>query len=119
MTRNAKLRQICRNYLQRLRYMADKHGLTSWLDQAINDTKRKDCEPTEKECAMLSRLVDDERIARIDIPPLLNKNYRQSIHDEDFEHIEKLPRVGTYSKVSALLYASKICKTKKKNLKKT
>ena len=108
MTRNAKLRQICRKYLQRLRHMAEKRGLSSWLNQAINDTKRKDCEPTEKECAMLSRLVDDERLTRVEVPPLLGKTYRECFDNNDFENIKRLKRVGLYSKVDTMLYAEKL-----------
>jgi len=108
MTRNAKLRQICRNYLQRLRYMADKRGLTSWLNQAIKDTKRKDCEPTEHECEMLGRLVDDERLTRVEVPPILGKGYQDCFNDDDFDKIKKLKRVGIYSKVDTLLYAESL-----------
>ena len=108
MTRNAKLRQICRGYLQKLRYIADKRGLTSWLNQAIKDTKRSDCSPTEKECAMLSRLVDDERVQRTDVPPMIGKSYRDCFEDDDFDKIKKLKRVGIYSKVDTMLYAESL-----------
>lgn len=95
--------------------MADKHGLTSWLNQAIKDTKRKDCSPTEKECAMLSRLVDDERLTRVEVPPILGKGYQDCFNDDDFDKIKKLKRVGIYSKVNTMLYAESLkCKTKAK-----
>lgn len=108
MTRNEKLRQICRKYLQRLRHMAEKRGLSSWLNQAINDTKRSDCSPTEKECEMLARLVDDERIQRTEVPPLLSKTYRECTDNDDFDKIKKLKRVGIYSKVDTILYAESL-----------
>ena len=88
--------------------MADKHGLTTWLNQAINDTKKKDCEPTEKECEMLARLVDDERIQRTEVPPLLSKTYRECTDNDDFDKIKKLHRVGLYSKVDTMLYAESL-----------
>lgn len=88
--------------------MADTHGLTSWLNQAIKDTKRKDCEPTEKECAMLSRLVDDERLTRVEVPPILCKGYHKCFNDDDFDKIKKLKRVGIYSKVDTMLYAESL-----------
>lgn len=88
--------------------MADKHGLTSWINQAIKDTKRKDCEPTEKECAMLSRLVDDERLTRVEVPPILGKGYQDCFNDDDFYKIKKLKRVGIYSKVDTMLYAESL-----------
>lgn len=98
--------------------MAEKHGLTSWLNQAINDTKRKDCEPTEKECAMLSLLVDDERLTRVEVPPILCKGYQDCFNDDDFDKIKKLKRVGIYSKVDTMLYAEKL-KENSKNAKNT
>jgi hypothetical protein len=116
MTRKEKLRQICRGYLQRLYYIANKHGLTSWLNQAIKDTKRRDCEPTEKECEMLSRIVNDERLTRVEVPPLLSKPYNQCIDNDDFDKIKKLKRVGIYSKVDTMLYAESL-KEKQKKIK--
>lgn len=95
--------------------MAEKHGLTSWLNQAIKDTKRKDCEPTEKECAMLSRLVDDERLTRIEVPPILGKGYQDCFNDDDFDKIKKLKRVGIYSKVDTMLYAESLKEKNKKH----
>ena len=56
---------------------------------------------------MLSRLVDDERMARADIPVLLGKSYRECCDDDDFDKIAKLRRVGLYSKVSALLHKNR------------
>ena len=88
--------------------MAHKHGLTTWLNQAIKDTKRKDCVPTEHECEILSRLVDDERLSRVEIPPILGKCYQDCFNDDDFDKIKKLKRVGIYSKVNTMLYAESL-----------
>lgn len=96
--------------------MAEKRGLSSWLNQAINDTKRKDCELTEREVMLLSRAVDDERIQRTEVPPLLSKTYRECTDNDDFDKIKKLHRVGLYSKVDTLLYAESL-KEKQKNIK--
>lgn len=96
--------------------MADKHGLTTWLNQAIKDTKRKDCEPTENEVMLLSRAVDDERLSRAEIPPLLSKPYNKCLDNKDFDKIKKLKRVGIYSKVDTMLYAENL---KSKKLKKS
>lgn len=111
--RNETLQRLCRDYLGRLRYVASKHGLLPQLNNLIAMNKRRECVSTEREVQMLSRMVDDERISRVDLPKLLGKSYRQSIDDNDFEKVRKLKRVGIYSKVNALLYASE----KKKNLK--
>ena len=106
-TRNEALQRLCRDYLGRLRYVASKHGLLPQLNNLIAMNKRRECVSTEREVQMLSRMVDDERVSRTDIPKILDKSYRQSNEDGDFEHIKKLKHQGIYSKVSALLYKSR------------
>jgi len=103
--RNETLQALCRDYLGRLRYMAKKHGID--VDSIIRANKNGDCSGTEYEIQMLSRMVDDERIARNDIPKLLGESYRKVESDGVFERIKRLHHVGTYSKVSALLFKSK------------
>lgn len=103
--RNETLQALCRDYLSRLRYMAKKHGID--VNSIIRANKRNECEATQKEVEMLSRCVDDERISRTDIPKLLGESYRKSESDGVFDKIKKLRHVGTYSKISALLYKSK------------
>lgn len=105
--RNETLQALCRDYLLRLRYMAKKHGLLPQLNNLIAMNKRRECVGTEREVQMLSRMVDDERISRTDIPKLLGESYRQSESSGVFDKIKKLRRVGIYSKVSALLFKSK------------
>ena len=103
--RNETLQALCRDYLGRLRYMAKKHGID--VDAIIRANRKGECVGTEREVQMLSRMVDDERVSRADIPKILGKSYRQSNEDGDFERIKKLKHQGIYSKVSALLYKSK------------
>lgn len=103
--RNDTLQVLCRDYLGRLRYMGKKHGID--VDSIIRANKRRECVGTEREVQMLSRMVDDERVSRTDIPKILGKSYRQAYDDGDFEHIKKLKHQGIYSKVSALLFKSK------------
>lgn len=103
--RNETLQAICRDYLGRLRYMAKKHGID--VDSIIRANKRQECVGTEREVQMLSRMVDDERVSRTDVPKILGKSYRQSNEDGDFERIKKLKYQGIYSKVSTLLYKSR------------
>ena len=103
--RNETLQALCRDYLLRLRYMAKKHGID--VDGIISANRKGECSGTEREVQMLSRMVDDERVSRTDIPKILGKSYRQSNEDGDFERIKKLKHQGIYSKVSALLYKSK------------
>lgn len=100
--RNETLQSLCRNYLRELRHIGLKYGIDVLPIIILN--KRNQCEGTEQEVQMLSRMVDDERVSRTDIPKILGKSYRQSYEDGDFEKIKKLKHQGTYSKVSTLLY---------------
>ena len=103
--RNETLQALCRDYLGRLRYMAKKHGID--VDSIIRANRRNECEATQKEVEMLSRCVDDERIARNDIPKLLGESYRKVESDGVFDRIKRLRHVGIYSKVSALIYKNR------------
>lgn len=102
---NETLQDLCRDYLGKLRYMGKKHGID--VDAIIRANKRKECVGTEREVMMLSRLCDDERVSRADIPKILGKSYRQANEDGDFCRIKKLKHQGIYSKLSVLLYKSK------------
>jgi hypothetical protein len=103
--RNETLQALCRDYLSRLRYMAKKHGID--VDSIIRANRKGECSGTEHEVQMLSRMVDDERISRTDIPKLLGESYRKSENNGVFDKIKKLRHVGIYSKVSALIYKNK------------
>lgn len=83
--------------------MARKHGLGKFVDDTIRANRRNECEATEKEVSMLSRLCDDERLARKEVPEVLGKSYRQCNEDGDFDRIKKLRHVGIYSKISTIL----------------
>ena len=100
--RNETLQSLCRNYLRELRHIGLKYGID--VDSIIRANRKGECSGTEHEVQMLSRMVDDERVSRTDIPKILGKSYRQSYEDGDFEKIKKLKHQGTYSKVSTLLY---------------
>lgn len=101
------LQSICRDYLYKLREKARNVGLLSWTDKTIEDNENGNCKATEEQVAMLSRLCDDERVSRKEIPKILGKSYRQSFRDKDFDKVKTLKRVGIYSKISALLFKSK------------
>ena len=103
MSKKKELQRICREYLSKLKGMAKRHGLGDVLANLIEAKRREECVGTEREVQMLSRMVDDERISRTDIPNLLGKSYRQCCEDGDFDKIERLNRVGIYSKLNALL----------------
>ena len=102
--RNDKLQALCREYLERLRSLAARHGLGAWIDSTIGANLRNECAATQDEVEALSRLVDDERLTRQEIGKELNISYRKCVESEVFEHIKKLRYVGTYSKIDTLLY---------------
>lgn len=94
---------MCRGYLVRLRHIAVRHGLCSFVDKVVNDNIAGRCVATRKEVELLSRMCDDERVMRTDIPNILGKSYRRCFADGDFEKVDKLKSVGIYSKISAYL----------------
>ena len=89
--------------MSRLSHVAERHGLGEVLSSLIQSNKSGSCECTESECEMLSRMVDDERVSRAEVPKILGKSYRECNNDDDFDKIRKLRRVGIYSKVSTLI----------------
>lgn len=86
--------------------MARKHGID--VDSIIRANRKGECSGTEHEVQMLSRLVDDERLSRKDIPKVVGQSYRQCCENGVFEKIKTLKRVGIYSKVSALLFKERV-----------
>ena len=106
MSKDDTLQALCREYLKRLRHIACRYGLGGFVDDTINANLRKECEGTKKEVDMLSRIIDEERISRTDIPKALGKSYRRCVEDGDFDKIEKLKRVGIYSKTDTLILKS-------------
>lgn len=106
--RNETLQKLCRDYLKRLRYLAKKHNLSKELEDLISKNARKECSGTERECQMLARMIDDERISRVEIPTMLGKSYRQCCENGVFDKIKTLKRVGIYSKVGALLFKERV-----------
>lgn len=101
--RDERLQALCRGYLRRVRRIASRYGLGSFVDNVIQANRRKECESTRDEVEMLARMVNDDRIERSDIPKALGKSYRKCVEDGDFDRIKKLKRVGIYSKISVIL----------------
>lgn len=110
---NQELQSLTRQYLTKLRGMAKAHGLLSWIDETIKANKRGECESTQKECELLARACDDERISRKDIPEILGISYRSCYENDLFAKVKTLRHVGIYSKISALLLAKKKLLTNK------
>jgi hypothetical protein len=101
--RNEKLQAVCRDYLKRLRPVAERFGLGGFVDGLISANTRNECAGTEEDVELLARCADEERLSRQEVPQVLGKSYRQCNDDGDFERIKKLRRVGIYSKTSTIL----------------
>ena len=115
MSMNDALQQVCRDYLERLRPLAEKFDLGGFIDETIEKNMRHECAGTDEEVALLSRACDDERISRVEVPAILGKSYRQSYESGDFDKLKTLRRVGIYSKLYALLLKSEIDNKNKRN----
>ena len=49
MTINDKLQSIFREYAERMRSVATKHGLGKWLDNILQANRNNECSATEEE----------------------------------------------------------------------
>ena len=47
--RNEKLQALCRDYLHRLRHLAQERGLGGWLNTTIRENKSGECSANESE----------------------------------------------------------------------
>lgn len=101
--RNEVLQRLCRDYLLRLRSLAKKRGLSEWLSEMIEANRNGECKATTAEVDMLSRMVDEERIGRQEIPQMLGISYRQCNDKDYFAKIRKLRHVGVYSRNDAII----------------
>lgn len=101
--KNDRLQLLARNYLDRLTYMAEKHGIGAWIRELKAENRRGECEATKKEVDMLARLVDDDRLNKHEIPSFVGKPYVRCQKDGVFKKIRKFGKRGTYSKVDAYL----------------
>lgn len=116
---NDVLQAMARRYLVRLRTVAERRGLRTWLDAVIKANRKNECEATEKEVRMLSRMCDDASVNRAQVPELLGKSYRRCVEDGDFERLRTNRRNrGIYDKVSVSLLAARINKRNNKDKRK-
>lgn len=101
--RNVAIQALCREYLGKVRHIAARYGLATFVDDTIELNKQEKCKATEEECTLLAKIVDEERISRTDVPKILGKSYRECNEDGTFDKITKFKRVGIYSRISTLL----------------
>lgn len=104
---NKTLQSLTRSYLSQLRSKAKKYGLGIWIDEIIEANRRGECESTEKECELLARACNDDRVNRTDVPKILGVSYRTCFDNDIFDKIKTFKHVGIYSKISALLFKAK------------
>jgi len=104
MNRTQALQKVCVKYLKRLRGVAERYGLQGFVDDSINASTRGECEPTEKECEMLARIANEERLMTRQVPPLFDISYREAFDSGLLEDIKKFPRPGNFSTVDTLVH---------------
>ena len=109
MSKNKKdnaIQQLARIYLCRLKSLASKYGLSKWLDNIVEANNKEQCTATIEDVDMLSRMVNEERINRTDVPKVLGISYRKCVDKEVFEKdVRNLGHQGTYSNVDTILEA--------------
>jgi hypothetical protein len=103
MTKDEVRQSLCRRYLIRLRKLAKRIGLLDWLETTIEANRNGECKATTAEVDMLSRMVDEERISRHEIPQMLGISYRQCNDKDYFAKIRKLRHVGVYNRNDAII----------------
>lgn len=91
-------------YLNRLRGVAERYGLQGFVDDSIKASTNGECEPTEKECEMLARLADEERLMTKQVPSIFGISYREAFDSGLLESIKKFPRPGNFSTVDTLVH---------------
>ena len=102
--------ELCTKYLNILRPMANKHGLLPFVDTMVKDMEDGKCKPTDEEAEMLSRMVDDERLSRTEVPKLFSMSYRKFYEQGLFDRVKTLKHQGIYSKISAIKLLQKYLK---------
>lgn len=104
MNKKSIIQVLCRRYLSHLNDVAKKVGLGVWIENIIQANKRNECVATTEDVDMLSRLVNDERVKRHDVPKYLGISYRKCVDEEVFDsEIRNLGNQGTYSKVDVIV----------------
>lgn len=95
---------VCVKYLNRLRGVAERYGLQGFVDESIKASTKGECEPTEKECEMLARIANEERLMTKQVPPIFGISYREAFDSGLLESIKKFPRPGNFSTVDTLVH---------------
>lgn len=108
MDRNSTLQALCRQYLGRLKPVADKYGLKKFVEDTIVANENGKCSADEQEVEFLSRCCDDERLERAEVPKVVGRSYRFLVRSRLFLKIKKLRRSGVYSKVSSILLGKEL-----------
>ena len=108
MSKDDTLQVLCRQYLKKLRPLAEKFNLGAFVDDAISKNARNECAGTEEEVQMLSRMCNEERINRREVSAVVGMSYRQCVASGIFNRLKRLRRSGIYSKVDALILKSKL-----------
>ena len=106
MDRDNAIQVLARGYMSRLTALADSIGIGAWLNATKEANEKGKCKATQEQVDILSRICDEERIGRHEIPHLIGMSYRQAYEKDLFStEIRKLKHVGVYSRNDALVLA--------------
>ena len=103
-----ELQENFRSYIKVLKNKFDNETVSECINKLLRDNVNGDCAATEEQVDMIAKLVDEDRMKREEIPRMFGKSYKQCVDDNIFSKIKTLPKVGIYSKVSALLLKDKL-----------
>lgn len=110
-SRDNEIRQsLFRSMLERTRGMAKAAGLGEWVERTLSENKSGRCAATDEQVDMLSRMLDEERIDRRDVPRELGLSYRFCVENGVFERLRKLLHLGTYSRTDTAVMKNKLKK---------
>jgi Trp operon repressor len=105
-----ELQEIFRSYIKVLKNKFDNETVSECINKLLCDNENGKCSATEEQVDMIAKLVDEDRMKREEIPQMFGKSYKQCVEGNIFNKIKTLPKVGIYSKVSALLLKDKLDK---------
>lgn len=104
MSKFSLLQELCRKYLEKLIPLARTLGLQDFVNDTIDKNEKGECIATKEQVYLLSKICDDDRIRRDEIPQYAGISYRQCILIDIFPFIRKFENKGQYSKIDAMLF---------------
>lgn len=84
--------------------LAKTLGLQDFVNDTIEKNEKGQCIATKEQVDLLSKMCDDDKIRRDEIPQYAGISYRQCVLIDIFPFIRKFENKGQYSKIDAMLF---------------